>query len=357
MTSEKPRRQPRPSIPKESGLLQRARQFLKDHFPGHIPHLVVGYSGGQDSLALLLVVRELERLGACRMTAAHVDHRLRPDSAEAAERALVVASDLGVPCVLKAAPGSLRKAYPGQSVEDIARRFRYQMLTRVLEEVEADAIAVAHHRGDQAETVLLHILRGSGLAGLRGMLPDHLLAVTWMQKPGFGPATRVRVVRPFLHEPPEALAGIVAQSGLPVIEDPTNVSPEFRRNRVRHELLPLMEEIAPGAAGRLVALADIAHEDDQALDNVSLLFLDRSLDGESLLWESLQGAPQGLRRRVVRFWLLRCSEVDELSLDRVDAVIELADRSVGGKRVELGDGWRVRYRSGHLDIIPPGRTQ
>lgn len=355
MTREKPRPQPRPSFPKESGLFQRARRFLKEHFPGQVPHLVAGYSGGKDSLALLLVLRELDRLGACRLTAAHVDHRLRPDSAEAAERALKVASDLGVPCVLRAAPGSLRRAYPGQSVEDIARRFRYQQLTRVLEEVGADAIAVGHHRGDQVETVLLHILRGSGLAGLRGMLPDSLLAVTWMQKPGFGPATRVRIVRPFLHEPPEALAELVTASGLPVIEDPTNAEPDFARNRVRHELLLLIEDIAPGAAGRIVALADLAHEDDLALDNVSLLFLERALDGETLLWESLRGAPQGLRRRVVRQWLLRFSRVDELSLDRVDAVIDLASGGTGGKRVEIGDGWVVRHARGRLDIVPPGK--
>ena len=356
MTSETPRRQPRPSFPKESGLLQRARQFLKDHFPDQVPHLVVGYSGGRDSLALLLVFRELDRLGACRVTAAHVDHRLRPDSAAAADRAMGVARQLGVPCVLKTAQASLRKAHPGQSVEDVARRFRYQQLTRVVEEVGADAIAVGHHRGDQAETVLLHILRGSGLTGLRGMLPDSMLAVTWMQKPGFGPATQVRIVRPFLHEPPEALQQLVDASEMPVIEDPTNVEPDFTRNRVRHELLPLMEDIAPGSTGRLVALADIAHEDDQALDNVSLLFLDRALDGETLLWESLQGAPQGLRRRVVRHWLLRFAEVDELSLDRVDAVIDLAARGRGGKEVDVGGGWRVNHRSGRLDIIPPGKS-
>jgi tRNA(Ile)-lysidine synthase len=357
MTSKKPRRQPRPSLLKESGLLQRARQFLKERFPGQEPHLVVGYSGGRDSLALLLVFRELDRLGACRVTAAHVDHRLRPDSAEAAERALKVAGDLGIPCVLKVAPESLRKAFPGQSVEDVARRFRYQQLTRVVEEAGADVIAVGHHRGDQVETVLLHILRGSGLAGLRGMLPDSLLAVTWLQKPGSGPATKVRVIRPFLHEPPEVLHELVAGSGLPVIDDPTNAEPDFRRNRIRHELLPLMEDIAPGAAGRIAALANLAHEDDQALENVSLLFLDRSLDGDTLQWEALRGAPLGLRRRVVRQWLLRFAEVDELSLDRVDAVIELASRGQGGKRVDVGDGWLVRFGRGQLDIVPPGRNR
>ena len=350
MTDETPRRQPRPSTAKESGLIQRARQFLRDHFPDQLPHLVVGYSGGRDSLALLLVFRELDRLGACRISAAHVDHRLRPDSAEAAERASEVASDLGVPCVVKAAPGSLRRAYPGQSVEDVARRFRYQQLTQVVEEVGADAIAVGHHRGDQVETVLLHVLRGSGLAGLSGMASDAVLPV-----PGSASGAEMRVIRPFLHEPPETLAEIVADSGLPVIKDPSNVSPDFRRNRVRHELLPLMEAIVPGADGRVAALADIAREDDGALDQVAGMLFDRSLDGETLVWETMQDAPTGLRRRVVRLWLLRFAEVDELSLDRIDAVIDMAVRGQGGKQVDVGDGWRVHHRSGRLDAIPPGK--
>ncbi len=189
---------------------------------------------------------------------------------------------------------------------------------------------------------------------MRGMLPDHLLAVTWTEKPGFGPATRVRVVRPFLREAPGELQALVVRSGVPVIEDPTNAAPDFLRNRVRHELLPLIEEIAPGAAGRLVALADIAHEDDQALDEIASMFLDRSLDGETLLWEALHGAPQGLRRRVVRLWLLRRAEVDELGLDRVDAVIALAEGKRGGSRVEIGGGWSVLFTRGRLEMVSPG---
>jgi tRNA(Ile)-lysidine synthase len=352
MTSETPRRQPRPSIPKESGLLQRARQFLKDHFPGQTPRLVVSYSGGRDSLALLLVLSELRRLDQCNLSVVHVDHALREESAEDASKAVEVGRQVGVKVAVWRPQRPLLETFPGRGVEDAARSYRYGALARVVEEAGADAIAVGHHARDQAETILLHLLRGSGLAGLGGMAPDAVLPV-----PGSVSGAEMRVIRPFLHEPPEALAEVVQLSGLPVIEDPSNTSPDFRRNRVRHELLPLLEDIAPGATGRLVALADIADEDDQALDNVSLLFLDRSLDGETLLWESLKGAPQGLRRRVVRHWLLRFTEADELSLDRVDAVIALASGSEGGKRVEIGGGWIVCLRSGRLDIVPPGKNR
>lgn len=348
-----PARDPESPLRHESGLVQRSRRFLQSSFRDQVPHIVAGYSGGKDSLALLLVFRELRRLGVCRLTAVHVDHGLRPDSAEDARGAMRVAEELGVTCVLKTAQVNLRQAFPGQSVEDIARRFRYQSLAQVLSDVGGDAIAVGHHRQDQAETVMLHLLRGSGLSGLKGMVPDGLLPVSSSPTENMEPDTLVRVIRPFLHEDPSLLLEIVQRSGLGVFEDPSNVEPSFRRNRLRHELLPLMEDIAPGAASQLVSLADIVHEDDLALDDIAHALLERSLDGEALLWDYLQNAPQGLQRRVVRHWLLHFGKVSDLSLDRVDAVVQLGVRREGGKRVEIGEGWQVRFAKGRLEIVRP----
>jgi tRNA(Ile)-lysidine synthase len=350
MASEKPRREPRPSIRKESGLLQRARQFLKDRFPGQTPRLVVGYSGGRDSLALLLVLAELRRLDRCKLTVVHVDHGLRAESAEDAARAVEIGKLLGVKVQTVRPERPLTETFPGRGVEDAARSYRYGALARVVEEVGADAIAVGHHARDQAETVLLHLLRGSGLAGLSGMAPDAVLPV-----PGSASGAEMRVIRPFLHEPPEVLSEVVEQSGLPVIEDPSNTSPDFRRNRVRHELLPLMEDIASGATGRLVAFADLARVDEDALDVVAGMSVE--LWGESLLWRRLVTAPLALQRRVVRLWLTEFTEVENLTSDRVDAVVEMANKGVDYKRVDLGDGWRIRYGYFQLDIIPPGKNR
>jgi tRNA(Ile)-lysidine synthase len=350
MTSEKPRRQPRPSIPKESGLLQRARQFLKDAFPGQTPYLVVGYSGGQDSLALLLVLRELKRLGRCKLTAVLVDHALREESAEHAAQAVAIGKQLGVTVVAYRPERPLAEMFPGRGIEDAARVYRYGVLARVAEETGADAIAVGHHARDQVETVLLHLLRGSGLAGLSGMAPDSVLPV-----PGSVSGAEMRVIRPFLREPPEALAEIVAAAGVPVIEDPSNTSPDFRRNRIRHKLLPLIEEIAPGAAGRLVGFADLAREDEAALDDISAMSVE--LWGDSLVWRRLASAPLAVQRRVVRLWLTEFTEVENVTSDRVNAVVEMANKGVDYKRVDLGDGWRIRYGFYQLDIIRPGKNR
>jgi tRNA(Ile)-lysidine synthase len=351
MNRRSPDQQPRvpESFQGESGLVQRVRQFLRGAFPGTRPHLLVGYSGGQDSAALLLVLRELERLGACRLAVVHVDHALRPDSAEAAVRAVSVGRGLGLEVRVHRTEAPLYERFPGRSVEDAARSFRYQVLARVAAQAGADAIVVGHHARDQAETVLLHILRGSGLAGLAGMAADSVLPV-----PGSGSGERMRVVRPFLHEAPEVLAGLVARSGLPVIEDPSNADPAFRRNRVRHELLPLLEDIAPGAVGRVVSLADILRADEAALDDAARVVLARAADEVGALsWGPVRGVPVGLQRRVVRRWLLGHDPPGELGRERVDAVIGLAGRDAGGKRVEIGDGWQVAYVRGRLTVVRP----
>ncbi|HEV2128154.1 MAG TPA: tRNA lysidine(34) synthetase TilS [Thermomicrobiales bacterium] len=330
----------------ESGLIQRVRRFLRDHFRGEAPHLVVGYSGGQDSLALLLVLGELERLGACRVTAAHVDHGLRPEAAQDAERVVEIGCALGVDVRVYRPETPLREQYRGRSVEDAARVFRYRTLASVVSTVNADAIAVAHHARDQAETVLLHVLRGSGLAGLSGMAADKVLPV-----PGSMSGVEMRVIRPFLHESPETLVELVERSGLPIIEDPSNTSPDFRRNRIRHALLPLMEDIAPGATGRLVSLADILRADEEALDDVSHLLLHRTTDDASrLVWDPIQGAPVGLQRRVVRHWILQSGFSGDLSRERIEAVVELTRRNEGGKQIEIGGGWSVRYAEGRLEL-------
>ena len=353
MTTRKQDRQPRPSALKESGLLQRARRFLRDAFPDAAPRLVLGYSGGQDSLALLLVLLVLRRLRKCELTVVHVDHGLRPESGEDAARVVEIGRELGVEVLVRRPEMPLVEQYPGRSIEDAARAFRYRSLAEVVGDVGADAVAVAHHARDQAETVLLHLFRGSGLSGLAGMAADTMLPV-----PGSTSGAVVRVIRPFLHESPEALAEIVERSGVTVIEDPSNISPDFRRNRLRHELLPLMEEIAPGATGRLVSLADVLHADDEALKDVAHALVHRTSDEDGgLSWDAVGGAPIGLQRRVVRGWILHSGFSGDLARERVDAVVELASRNESGKQVEIGGGWLVRYAQGRLDMVPTGRSR
>ncbi len=339
----------------EAGLVQRVRGVVRRAFADDVPHIVVGYSGGRDSLALLLVLVELRRLGLCRLTAVHVDHAMRPDSADCAREAQAIAESLGVSCLLYTAPKHPTKLFLGVGDEEAARRFRYQSFHRALSEVDGHAVAVGHHRQDQAETMLLHMMRGTGLSGLKGMAVDDTLPVSWWDFQKDRPIVLLQVLRPLLREDPSLLDAIVRDSGVPVVDDPSNDDPAYRRNRIRHELLPLLENISPGAMSRLVSLSDIVREDDAALDDVASRLLERAIEDDALGWETFRGAPLGFQRRVIRNWIFQHRGPGDLSHDRVDAVIAMAERGHGGKSVEIGGGWRVGYEKGVLHLTAPGK--
>lgn len=344
----------RPFGSSETGLVQRARAFIADRFEASQPRLLVGYSGGGDSLALLLVLRELARVDACSVAAVHVDHRLRDEAEQDAHRVGSICRSLGVDVMVRRSSHHPARLFPGVGIEEAARRVRFEAFRDVAADVGADAVLLGHHARDQAETVLLHALRGSGLHGLSGMAVDTVLDVPWWSGDDH---SLLRVLRPFLAEKPDEVRRVAEQSGLPIIDDPSNDDPSFRRNRVRHELLPLMEDVAPGATGRLVSLAAIVREDEAALDDVANRLLERAVSDGALDWETFWGAPFGLQRRVVRNWVFLLRGSGDLSLDRVDAVIALAERGQGGKRVEIGGGWSVEYRKRSLRLVAPGGRQ
>ena len=193
--------------------------------------LVIAFSGGPDSTALLLAASRLQGLP---VVAAHLDHSLDPGSAGRASEAARTASHLGVPFVAERREiAALR--LPGESLEAAARRVRYAFLDEVCRARGARWVATAHHRDDQAETVLLRLLFGSGLEGLAGIRP-----------------VQGTVVRPFLDLPRAALRAAVEDAGLPVMEDPTNFDLRVPRNRVRHGVLPSLPSL-PSLLSRLAS--------------------------------------------------------------------------------------------------------
>jgi tRNA(Ile)-lysidine synthase len=230
-------------------LLQALEVFFRPPFPLDAGEgVVVAFSGGADSTALLWGLKEWAARRGAWLVAAHLDHGLDPGGAERAEAAGRTAARLGIPFVVERRDvPALRQ--PGESPEAAARHVRYLFLDEVRRAWGARYTATGHHRDDQAETVLLRLLFGSGLEGLAGVRPSH-------------PADRA-VVRPLLGVPRAALRAAVEAAGLPVIEDPTNADLGTPRNRVRHQLLPRLGE---GMAPRLAALAERARRAGAALD-------------------------------------------------------------------------------------------
>lgn len=214
--------------------------------------LVVACSGGLDSVVLLHLLTSAP-VDPVRLHVVHVDHGMRPDSAADAAWVHELAHHWGVRCRIVALEG---EAPPAS--EDAARSARWAVLEAVADELGAEAILTAHHRDDQAETVLHHALRGSGLRGLTGMRPV---------------AGRRR--RPLLGWTRDDLRRHADEHGLEWREDATNRDLAFTRNRLRHEVLPLLQQVVPGASAALDRLSRHALDAQLALEEAVSDLVDR----------------------------------------------------------------------------------
>ena len=285
-----------------------------------VPPVVVACSGGPDSLALLAVAARA-RLDP---VAVHVDHGLRPDGDAEAAVVAAVAAHLGV------TTRAVRVEVPdGPNLEARARHARYDALERVADEVGATAILTGHSTDDLAETVVLNLVRGAGTSGLAGI-----------------PARRGRIVRPLLavrRAELHAVAAVVAAAaGVSPVDDPTNDDERFRRNWVRHTVLPLLDA---GAERDLVPIlarqARVMAEEAEVLDALADALLDEAgRDEPSVV--VLRTAPPAIMRRALRRWL-GPPWPSLADLARVEAVVAGTHRAA-----EVAGGARVARRDGRL---------
>ena len=254
------------------------RQLLDHGLPAN-RRLLLAVSGGADSTALLLILSRLAKNLRLQLGVAHFDHGLRGRRNALREQSVVgeLALSLGLPFHSQSARGSRLSA------EDAARRARYDFLASVAEREGYDAVATGHTSSDQAETVLLHLVRGAGLDGLAGMAPQR----DW-PFPGHKGLT---LLRPLLHLSREETLAYCAAAGVEPIEDESNTSQRYRRNRVRNELLPLLRELNPRIDDALVRLSETAAQDSAYL---------RSVAATALLAGS--GISQRLSRRILTAW-------------------------------------------------------
>ncbi len=287
--------------------------------------VLVACSGGADSLALAAAALAVRGPDGTR--AAVVDHGLQDGSAERARATVEVLEGMG----LRASVHAVRVEGTG-GLEAAARRARYA----ALDEARRGApVLLGHTLDDQAETVLLGLGRGSGARSLAGMR-------TW-DAPWLRPllATRRAVTR-----------AACAELGLPVWEDPHNTDPRFTRVRLRHEVLPLLEDVlAGGVAAALARTAAQLREDVDALDAVAAGLLDGARDGDELCTAPLKGLHPALRRRVIRGWL-DAVNVTGLTATHLGAADVLAARGPDRGGVALPGGLELVRARGRLSLRP-----
>lgn len=217
--------------------------------------LLIGVSGGPDSLALL---HALHTLG-WRVIAAHLDHALRSDSAQDAAAVAEYAAQNDIPCVVERLAVQPYARQNHLSIEEAARIIRYRFLFRTAEQHHAAAVLVAHTASDQVETVLMHLLRGSGLAGLGGMTV-YSLPNLWSRT--------IPLVRPLLNLWRADILEYCALHHLPYRLDPSNSQTDYFRNRLRHEVIPYLRSVNPQIEQALWRTAHIVAADYQLLNQL-----------------------------------------------------------------------------------------
>ena len=215
--------------------------------------IVVAVSGGPDSLALLHALERAARDGGVLLHGAHLDHRLRGEASRSDARFVAeVFRGLGIEGTVEEGDVASYRKKHRLSIEDAARRVRYDFLGRVAAERQAVAIALGHTADDQAETVLMHVLRGSGLTGLAGMQESASRRLSGHD---------VLLLRPLLGATRQETEAYCQALGLEPRHDETNLIPELMRNRLRSELLPLLEQYNPAVREALVRLSRSASRD------------------------------------------------------------------------------------------------
>lgn len=336
--------------------------------------VVVGVSGGPDSLCLLGCLRQL----GYRPVVAHLDHGWRPESWPEAEFVLSLARDLGLPAIVERMEGA--GSGGGSAREERARRARYEFLARVALEQKIETVAVGHTADDQAETVVMHWLRGAGPEGLRGMLPVTDLAVWAPHAPRRG----LRLVRPLLCLRRDDTEAYCRAAGWVPRRDETNQDPSFLRNRIRRQILPSLESQHQGFRQRLGRSAQLMREVSELVEALAgqgeaeivrpsgrgVLRLSRS---------ALRRQPVAVQRAVLRRAIRRLRPgLREVGFDAVDRLLrsdrEAARRGsvVGGIQVHpFGEDWLLiapggapefaefpQVAGGRERALPvPGRTQ
>ena len=311
-----------------SSFLQRAHRFILRHdmiCSGET--VVIGFSGGVDSLALLVALHELQYHLDCYLHIAHLDHQLRPDSALDAEFVEQRANRLKLPFTINKIDVPSLVKHRKQSIEAVAREARYEFFETVCKQTGATKVALGHQRDDQAETVLINLLRGAALAGLRGILPI---------RDG-------KFIRPLLQFSRIEIEKFVAEQGLKPREDSTNWNRDFLRNRIRLELLPLLKrDYNCNIQNTLAQNAGLLREESDYLEDVAHKAFNACLaeppTHDVVVLDRLIFLRQhpALRRRLLRLAIGKIQgDMKDLAFNHFESMLQLCEGEAPNRQLKL----------------------
>jgi tRNA(Ile)-lysidine synthase len=317
-------------------ILERVRATLRERqlLPPEGGTVIVGYSGGADSTALLHLMTRVQGAFNLRIHAAHLHHGMRPEADDDVRVCASVCAQLGVPLHVERVDVPALAQTERISLEEAGRNARYTFFERLARELNAVAVALAHTRDDQIETILINLLRGTGPRGLCGM-----------------PYKRDRIIRPLLGATREQTHQYCAAQGLPTVFDSTNLDPHQLRRRVRMELIPLLRDLSPAFDRHLLRLADILENEEAWWEyevhslmecaSVASADAEASLQHSKIRREFFTRLHPAMQRRVLREWLR--AHLGTLRLPPYEILEGIRRAALDGKRTswQLSDTLRL----------------
>lgn len=310
-------------------------------------------SGGADSIAMLHALYCLRPKLGFQLAAAHYNHRLRGLESDrdatfvdqfvhlccGQQRQLDGSFLPGVALYMASGDVAGQARLRGTGIEETARDMRYAFLKQAAEEAGADFIATAHTANDNVETILFQLARGSGLRGLGGI-----------------PPMRERIIRPLLTVNRQQVEGYLAHHCLPYMEDSSNGSDDYTRNRIRHQILPVLEDISPGFAARLVNTAALLRADEVCLSNLAQKLANQAVPREGGLAidvDTIVNAPDPIASRAIRLLLGQLWGGDQnCSAVHLAAVLRLCRGTAPSGEVHLPHKTDARRVYGELWLVP-----
>ena len=324
---------------KKIKLESRVRDFIQQHkLISPRERIVVAVSGGADSVCLLHMLARCQAELDIKLYVAHLNHQLRGAESEAdAKYVADLAARLDVPITVGKRDVAAYKAERGCSIEEAARELRYDFLANVANDVGADRVAIGHTRDDRVETILMHILRGTGTSGLRGLEPSSPVPFKSGQPSAI--SYQPLAIRPLLGVTREETMNYCQEHQLAPRIDSSNLSLSFFRNRCRLELLPLLREYNPNVDQALLRLAEIANDDISFIEQQALQLWDEVANGEDgviyLDKKKTTVLPLALQRQLIRLALARIlGNTRDIEANHIEAIRALLSKPVG-KRISL----------------------
>lgn len=307
-----------------------AEQILKFNMVNKGATVVVGVSGGPDSVALLHILYRLRESLGIKLVVAHLNHQFRGVEADADARfVLELARRFHLPAFVESRDVTAYSEERGISPQVAAREVRYSFLDDVAVNTGASRVALGHHADDQAETILLHMLRGTGTGGLKGMLPV---------RDDF-------YIRPLLTIRRRDIEGYCQQHALATRLDSSNLKTKYMRNLVRLDLMPLLEKkYNPNLVQSLNRLAEICRDEDDYLEKQALDVFSRARmpsGGNAIILDAgkLSAVPQALLRRVIRrSWTEICGQPADLNYQHIEQVLAIINGGGGYRQINLPRG-------------------